>query len=82
MDDDRQDDREHHTLRSLGLTLLGVVASISLTVGFGISADWWLRVAAAIATAVGLLTIIKVSTRSGAKGRIARIADWITGTES
>lgn len=70
---------EHRTLRSLGLTLIGVVLSISVSVGFGMSGPWWLRLAVAGATGAGLVVLIKLSTNQGARGPITKLADWITG---
>lgn len=82
MSDDTRPGAEHRTLRSLGLTLLGVVASISTTVAFGLPLPWWGRLLAGLATAASLVVVIKVTTSEGSKGPVARLADWITGSDS
>lgn len=78
---DTGDDTEaqHRALRSIGLTLMGIVLSISVSVGFGLSGPWWMRVGVSIATAVMLVVVIKLSTNEGARGPVTRAADWITG---
>lgn len=79
MAEERGSTAEHRTLRSLGLTLIGVVLSISVTVGFGMPGPWWLRLGVAVATTAGLLLLIKLSTNQGSRGPVTRLADWITG---
>lgn len=64
------------SLTSTGITLLGVLASIGLTVGFGVSAVWWIRVIAGVAAVVGLTIAIKVGTASR-RGPLARLSSWI-----
>jgi hypothetical protein len=78
-DEQQPREAEHRTLRSLGLTLLGVVLSISTTAAFGSPGPWWMRVGVGVATAFALLLVIKVSTDQGAQGPVVRLADWITG---
>ncbi len=74
------DDQSRRTLRAMGVTMLGVVLSISTTVGLGLTAPWWQRVLAAVAVAAVLVATIKLATASGGKGLVARAADWITGS--
>ena len=63
---------------ALGITLLGVIVSIGVSVGLGIRAEWWVRAALGLLTVVFLAALVKVSTRSG-HGRLARLADWLVG---
>lgn len=70
---------EHRALRTMGITLIGVVLSVAATVGFGMSGPWWLRAASAVATAVVLITLVKLATTAGSRGVVARAADWVTG---
>jgi len=62
-----------------GLTLLGVLLSIGVTTGFGISGAWWARVLAGLATTIVLVVLVKLGTASG-RGPLARIANWVIGT--
>lgn len=61
-----------------GITLLGVVLSIGVTVGFGVKEDWWIRVLAGVATTVLLAVIVKLGTSAG-RGPLARLANWMIG---
>lgn len=75
--------REERTTRSLnlttgGLTLLGVLLSIGVTVGFGVSGGTWLRVLVGLATTLALVALVKVGTSSG-RGPVARLANWVIG---
>lgn len=70
---------EARALRAIGVTLLGVVVSVAVSVGFGMSGPWWLRLSAGILSAVLLLAAIKAGTEQGSKGHVARVADWVTG---
>ncbi len=64
-------------LQAAGITLLGVLASIGVTVAFGLQAHWSLRVLAGAATTAGLaLAVNLLGTRTNL---LARLADWITG---
>ena len=63
------------TLTTGGITLLGVLLSIGVTVGFGVKGPWWLRVALGLAATVVLIAIVKVGTKSG-RGPLARFARW------
>lgn len=62
----------------MGVTILSVVLSISVTVGMSLSGPWWQRVAAAAAVAAALVAVIKLGTANGEKGIVARAADWMT----
>lgn len=63
------------TLTAAGVTLLGVIASIGATVGLGISAEWWVRLAAGVGSVVLLVIVVKLTTRAG-RGPLARLARW------
>jgi hypothetical protein len=62
-----------------GVTLIGVLLSIGVTVGFGVSGEWWLRVASGTATTVVLVFLVKMATSSG-RGPLAHAANWVIGT--
>lgn len=71
------------TTRSLnlttgGLTLLGVILGIGLTVAFGISGAWWVRLAVGALTIAGLILLVKTASSSG-RGLLARTANWVIG---
>ena len=77
------DQEQARSTRSLnlttgGLTLLGVMLSIGVTVGIGISGAWWERALAGLATTTALVVLVKLGTSSG-RGPIARLADWVIG---
>lgn len=77
---------DERTSRSLslttgGITLLGVLLSIGVTVGMGISGEWWVRVLAGVVTTLGLSVVVKLGTSAG-RGPLARMADWMIGTGS
>jgi hypothetical protein len=61
-----------------GITLLGVMLSIGVTVGLGISGDWWLRLAVGSATTLVLVVAVKLGTSTG-RGPLARFALWTIG---
>lgn len=67
------------SLTTGGITLLGVLLSVGVTVAFGITAEWWVRALAGIGTTVVLVVIVKAATASG-RGPLARIAHWIIGS--
>ena len=67
------------SLTTGGITLLGVLLSVGVTVAFGIQAEWWIRALAGISTTVGLVVVVKVATAAG-RGPLARIARWIIGS--
>jgi hypothetical protein len=67
------------TLQSVGLTLLGVILSIGVTVGFGFPGPWWLRLAAGLGTTVGL--VLAVGYLGRRTSALRRLADWILGSD-
>ena len=76
---------DERTSRSLslttgGITLLGVLLSIGVTVGMGLSGAWWERLAAGVATTFALTVVVKLGTSAG-RGPIARLATWMIGAD-
>ncbi len=67
------------TLTTGGITLLGVLVSVGVTVAFGIKADWWIRVLAGVGTTVILIVVVKLGTSAG-HGPLARVARWTIGS--
>lgn len=65
------------TLQSVGLTLVGVIVSIGVTVGFGIVGPWWFRLALGTGTAIGLIVLVGYAGRR--TSLLARLANFITG---
>ncbi len=70
-----KEDRDTLTLTTGGITLLGIILSIGVTVGFGLNVEWWLRLVLGVATSVVLVLVVKVATRAG-HGPLARLARW------
>lgn len=68
------------TLTTGGITLLGVLLSVGVSVGFGVEGPWWLRVLAGVGTTAVLIVAVKVGTSSG-RGPLARAANWIIGPD-
>lgn len=68
------------SLTTSGITLLGVVLSIGVTVALGLQAAWWIRVLAGLATTLALGVLIKLGSSTG-RGPIARLANWMIGTD-
>ena len=66
------------TLTTGGITLLGVLLSIGVTVAFGVKQDWWIRVLAGLGTTLMLGVVVKLGTSSG-RGPLARLANWMIG---
>lgn len=66
------------TLTAGGITLLGVLASTGVTVGLGVSGDWWVRLLAGLGTTLGLIVVVKLGTQAG-RGPLARLATWTIG---
>lgn len=64
------------TLEATGITLMGVILSIGLTVAFGVKSDLWIRLLAGAGTSAGLLALVKLGSSEGAALR--RAANWIT----
>jgi VIT1/CCC1 family predicted Fe2+/Mn2+ transporter len=69
------------SLTTGGITLLGVLLSIGVTVGIGVSGAWWVRVVAGVATTLVLAVVVKVGSRAG-RGPLARLANWMIGAPS
>ena len=76
------DDRTGRTLSLTtgGITLHGVLLSVGVSVGFGISGAWWVRMLAGVATVVVLTVGVKVGTAAG-RGPLARLARWMIGPD-
>lgn len=68
------------SLTTGGITLLGVLLSIGVTVGIGISAEWWIRILAGVATTLALSVIVKLGSSAG-RGPLARMANWMIGSD-
>ena len=64
------------SLETAGITLIGVIISIGLTVGFGLKTELWIRLIAGAATAGVLIVLVKLSASEEAALR--RAANWIT----
>ena len=64
------------TLEAAGITLIGVIISIGLTVGFGLKTDLWTRVGVGAGTADVLLLVVKLSCSE--RAALGRAAHWIT----
>lgn len=73
-------DSQALTLTTGGITLLSVLLSVSVSVGFGVSGDWWVRVLAGTGTLVGLIVAVKLGTSAG-RGPLAQLARWIIGRD-
>ena len=67
------------TLTTGGITLLGVLLSVGVSVGLGIKGEWWVRLLAGVATTVVLVLVVRLGTSSG-RGPLARLADWVIGS--
>lgn len=67
------------SLTTGGITLLGVLLSIGVTVGIGISAEWWIRILAGAGTTLVLSVIVKFGSSAG-RGPLARMANWMIGS--
>ena len=76
------DDRTSRTLSLTtgGITLLGVLLSVGVSVGFGVSGAWWIRVLAGVTTTVVLVLVVKFGTSAG-RGPVARLARWTIGSD-
>ena len=66
------------TLTTGGITLLGVLLSVGVSVGFGIKGEWWVRLLAGLGTTLVLVLVVKVGTGAG-HGPLARAANWVIG---
>ena len=64
------------TLEAVGLTLIGVLVNIGVTVAIGIHGAWFVRVGAGIAAPALLALAIKAT--HARHGAMKRLADWLT----
>lgn len=72
-----QGEDQRLALQTAGITLLGVLISIGVTVALGIKTAWWTRIAIGLATTMGLAFAVAIlGTRTTV---LARLTDWITG---
>lgn len=60
-----------------GITLLGVLLSIAVTVAAAVPAPWWGRSLAGAFTAAALVVVVKLGTTHGPHGPLSRLARWI-----
>lgn len=67
------------TLTTGGITLIGVLVSVGVTVGFGVEAALWVKILAGAATTVVLVLAVKLGTAAG-RGPLARAANWVIGS--
>ena len=67
------------SLTTGGITLLGVLLSVGVSVAFGVKGPWWIRVLAGVGTTALLVLAVKLGTASG-RGPLARAANWIIGS--
>ncbi len=76
------DDRTSRTLSLTtgGITLLGVLLSVGVSVGFGVTGAWWIRFLAGVTTTVVLVLVVKFGTSAG-RGPVARLARWTIGSD-
>ncbi len=66
------------TLTTGGITLLGVLLSMGVTVGIGLQEAWWVRLLAGLGTTMLLTLVVKLGSASG-RGPLARLANWVIG---
>jgi hypothetical protein len=66
------------TLTTGGITLLGVLLSVGVSVAFGVGGPWWVRLLAGLATTALLVLAVKLGTSAG-RGPLARLARWTIG---
>jgi hypothetical protein len=64
-------------LQSIGLTLLGVILSVAVTVGFSLPGAWWVGLLGGIGTVVVLILVVRLGSTPG-RGPLARLAAWMT----
>ena len=67
------------SLTSGGITLLGVLVSVGITVSMGLNAVWWIRILSGLATTLVLVIVVKLGTGAG-RGPVARLANWVIGS--
>lgn len=78
MSNDQESSSKTLTLTTGGITLLSVLLSVGVTVGFSVKGPWWVHVGAGLATTFGLMIAVKLGTSSG-RGPLARLARWVIG---
>lgn len=77
MDGGRESGRgDSVTLTAMGITLLGVLLSIGVSVGFGLHGSWWWRVAGGLLAMLLIGAAVKLGTASR-RGPVARLAKWM-----
>jgi hypothetical protein len=64
------------TREAIGLTLIGVLVNIGVTVGLAVSGAWYVSVGTGIAAPVVLVVVLKLSHHH--IGAMKRLADWLT----
>lgn len=69
-------DVEYRTLEGVGITLIGIVITLSVTVALAIHGVWWAKVLGGVATAVAFTALVKAGHHWG--GLMKRLADWLT----
>ena len=79
MSDESKTSGRSLSLTTGGITVLGVLVSVGVSVAFGIKGEWWVRVLAGVATTVVLAFVVKFATASG-RGPLARVAHWLIGS--
>jgi hypothetical protein len=64
------------TREAIGLTLIGVLVNIGVTVGLAVNAVWYVSLSAGIAAPVVLVVALKLAHHH--IGAMKRLADWLT----
>jgi hypothetical protein len=64
------------TREAIGLTLIGVLVDIGVTVGLAVSGAWYVSVAAGISAPILLVVLLKLAHHR--IGAMKRLADWLT----
>ena len=64
------------TREAIGLTLIGVLVNIGVTVALAVDAAWYVCVGAGIAAPIILVVLLKVAHHH--VGAMKRLADWLT----
>jgi hypothetical protein len=66
------------TLTTGGITLLGVLLSVGVSVVFGVGGPWWVKLLAGLGTTALLVFAVKLGTSAG-RGPLASLARWTIG---
>jgi len=64
------------TREAIGLTLIGVLVNIGVTVGLAVNAAWYVSVGAGLAAPIVLVVLLKATHHH--VGAMKRLADWLT----